>query len=88
MTENQRPVEKYTDGFRNSDHELILCCLTEYIEWEMPGAFHLNGKEVFDKDIDTDAFVGSPTIAITRMTEEDRGCPAVYRADYGYGAKK
>ena len=71
MTENKRTVEKYMDGFRRSDHELILSCLTDDIEWEMPGAFHLIGKEAFDKEIENDAFVGSPTITITRMTEED-----------------
>ncbi len=36
MTENKRTVEKYMDGFRRSDHELILSCLTDDIEWEMP----------------------------------------------------
>src|SRR5688572_2221193 len=71
MTENKRTVEKYMDGFRRSDHELILSCLTDDIEWEMPGAFHLIGKEAFDKEIENDAFVGSPTITVTRMTEED-----------------
>jgi uncharacterized protein len=71
MTENKITVEKYMEGFRKSDHELILSCLTDDIEWEMPGAFHLIGKEAFDKEIENDAFVGSPTIAITRMTEEN-----------------
>jgi ketosteroid isomerase-like protein len=71
MTENKRTVERYMDGFRKGDHELILSCLTDDIEWEMPGAFHLIGKEAFDREIENDAFVGSPTITITRMTEED-----------------
>ena len=59
------------DGFRKSDHELILSCLTDDIEWEMPGAFHSIGKEAFDKEIENDAFVGSPTISVTRMIEEN-----------------
>ena len=71
MTENKRTVEKYMDGFRRSDHELILSCLTDDIEWEMPGAFHLIGKEAFDGEIENAAFVGSPTIVVTRMTEEN-----------------
>jgi len=37
----------------------------------MPGALHLLGKEAFDKAIKNDAFVGSPTITITPMTEEN-----------------
>ena len=71
MTENKRMVEKYMDGFRKSDHELILSCLTDAREWEMPGAFHLIGKEAFDKEIENDVFVGSATITITPMMEEN-----------------
>ena len=71
MTENKRTVERYMDGFRKSDHALILSCLTDDIEWDMPGAFLLIGKEAFDKEIENDAFVGSPTIDVTRMTEEN-----------------
>jgi len=71
MTENKRTVDKYMDGFRKSDHEQILSCLTDDIEWEMPGAFHLIGKDAFNKEIENDAFVGSPTITITRTTEEN-----------------
>jgi ketosteroid isomerase-like protein len=70
MSENKTTVEKYMDGFRKSDHESILSCLTDDVEWEMPGAFHLIGKEAFDKEIENDAFVGNPTIDITRVTEE------------------
>jgi uncharacterized protein len=71
MTENKATVEKYMDAFRKSDHALILSCLTDDVVWEMPGAFHLTGKEAFDKEIANDAFVGSPTITVTRMTEEN-----------------
>jgi len=71
MTENKKTVERYMDGFRKSDHDQILSCLTDDVEWEMPGAFHLVGKNAFDKEIENDAFVGSPTIQITRMTEEN-----------------
>ena len=71
MTENKHIVERYMDGFNRSDHEQILSCLTEDVEWEMPGAFHLVGKYAFDKEIENDAFVGSPTITIARMVEED-----------------
>ena len=58
------------DGFRTSDHALILSCLTDDVEWEMPGAFHLTGKAAFDKEIENPAFVGRPTITVTRLTEE------------------
>ncbi len=71
MTENKKTVERYMDGFNKSDHQQILSCLTEDVEWEMPGAFHLVGKDAFDKEIENDAFVGSPTITITRIIEEN-----------------
>ncbi len=71
MTENKKTVERYIDGFNKSDHEQILSCLTEDVVWEMPGAFHLVGKDAFNKEIENDAFAGSPTITITRMVEEN-----------------
>ncbi len=71
MSENKKTVERYMEGFRKSDHALILSCLTEDVEWEMPGAFHLIGKEAFDREIENEAFVGRPAITVTRMTEEN-----------------
>ncbi|MCM2265167.1 MAG: nuclear transport factor 2 family protein [Desulfuromonadales bacterium] len=71
MTENKKTVERYMDGFRKSDHAQILSCLAEDVVWEMPGAFRLVGKEAFDKEIENEAFVGRPTITITRVTEEN-----------------
>jgi ketosteroid isomerase-like protein len=59
------------DGFRASDHALVLSCLTDDVEWVMPGAFHLRGKEAFDGEIENDAFVGRPTIDVARLVEED-----------------
>jgi ketosteroid isomerase-like protein len=70
MTANKRTVEQYMDGFRKSDHEQILSCLADDIVWDMPGAFHLVGKEAFDREVENPAFVGRPTITVTRLTEE------------------
>ena len=71
MSENKKTVEKYIDGFNKSDHGQILSCLTDDIEWELPGEFHIYGKESFDKEINNEAFVGNPTVTITRMVEEN-----------------
>ena len=71
MSENKKTVERYMDGFRKSDHGEILSCLTDDVEWDIPGMFHAVGKEEFDKEIENEAFVGSPTLTITRMTEEN-----------------
>ena len=71
MSENKATVEKYIDGFNRSDHAQILSCLTDDVEWHIPGAFHVVGKHAFDKEIENDAFVGRPTVVILRMVEED-----------------
>ncbi len=71
MSRNKDTVRKYIDGFNKSDHGQILSCLTDDVEWLMPGMFHLIGKDAFDKEIENDAFTGSPTVKITRMIEEN-----------------
>jgi len=70
MSANKQIVEKYMEGFRRSDHTMVLGCLTDDVEWVMPGAFHVSGKEAFDKEIESDCYVGSPAIDVTRLTEE------------------
>jgi ketosteroid isomerase-like protein len=71
MSPNQQTVQDYMDAFARTDHAAILSCLTDDVEWILPGAFHLTGKDAFDKEIENDAFVGSPTITVTRMMEEN-----------------
>ena len=71
MTDNKQTVEKYMEGFRRSDHQQILACLTEDVEWEIPGAFHIRGKDAFDQHIEDEGFVGRPAITVTRLTEEN-----------------
>jgi len=71
MTSNKATIEKYMDAFRKADHAQILSCLTEDVEWVIPGAFHLTGKIAFDKEIENDQFVGKPLITVTRITEEN-----------------
>ena len=71
MTINKQTIEKYMDGFRASDHALILSCLNDDIIWEMPGHYRHVGKEAFDKEIENENFTGSPTIQVTRLVEEN-----------------
>lgn len=71
MSPNKATVKAYMDGFNVSDHASILACLTDDIEWIMPGYFQHRGKEAFDKEIENEAFVGSPTIEVNRLTEEN-----------------
>jgi uncharacterized protein len=71
MTENKKTITKYMEGFRRSDHQMILSCLTDNVVWEMPGVYIHNGKEEFDREIENENFVGSPTIHIKRLIEEN-----------------
>lgn len=71
MSPNKQTVQAYMDAFTRSDHPRILDCLTDDVEWVIPGAFHLRGKVAFDREIENDAFVGSPAITVTRLIEED-----------------
>lgn len=71
MSGNKRTVEQYMEAYRKLDHAEILSCLTDDVEWLIPGAFHAKGKVAFDREIESDAFVGKPTITVTRLTEED-----------------
>ena len=70
MSENKRTVDRYMAAFRVSDHAEILSCLTDDVEWEIPGMFHSRDKAAFDKEIENEAFVGRPDIAVSRLIEE------------------
>lgn len=70
MSARKAVVDRYFDGFRRSDHEQILACLTDDIVWDLPGFAHLHGKEPFDGEIENDQFVGSPTLTVDRLVEE------------------
>lgn len=71
MSQNKEIVKKYIAGFEKSDHEQILSCLTENVVWLIPGMFRRSGKKEFDTEIENENFVGSPTIQLHRMTEEN-----------------
>lgn len=70
MTLKKQVVEKYMEGFRNTDHEMILSCLTEDVIWEMPGYFHHEGITAFDAEIENPNADGHPEIEIINMVEE------------------
>jgi ketosteroid isomerase-like protein len=68
---NIETVNTYLDGFRKNDHEQILSCLTDDIEWTVFGAFHLTGKEAYDKAIDgAPEFIDPPELEVVRIVEE------------------
>lgn len=71
MSRNIETVNAYLDGFRKNDHEQILSCLTDDIEWTVFGAFHLTGKDAYDQAIDgPPEFVDPPYLEVVRMVEQ------------------
>jgi len=71
VTENQRTVEAYMDGFNQMDHAKILACLTDDVEWILPGIYHVKGKPAFDQQIENDAFQSPPDVETLRMIEQN-----------------
>ena len=71
MTPNKKTIEAYMDGFRRTDRPQILSCLTDDVEWVVPGAFQVRGKDEFAKHIVDDGFVGHPAITVSRLMEAD-----------------
>jgi ketosteroid isomerase-like protein len=71
MSQNKQTVEKYMEAFSHSDHSGVLSCLADDVEWIIPDMFHAIGKSAFDAQIEDDAFVGRPSITVTRMIEEN-----------------
>lgn len=71
MSANKKTVERYLDGFRAGDHAKVLSCLTDDVEWVLPGAFHMKGKVDFDGEIENPAFEGRPVITVKRTVEEN-----------------
>jgi len=60
VSENKSTVGRYLEGFRTSTRA-DPSCLTDDVEWEMPGAFHLSEARV-RKEIENDAFgAGRPS---------------------------
>jgi ketosteroid isomerase-like protein len=70
VSERKRVVERYFEGFRRGDHELILGCLNDDVVWDLPGFKYLEGKEAFDGEIENDAFEGRPLLELDRLVEE------------------
>lgn len=71
MSANKNTVTRYMEAFNATDHSKILSCLTEDVVWELPGVYLHKGKAAFDKEIENDAFTGSPIINTTLLVEEN-----------------
>jgi uncharacterized protein len=69
-SDRKRVVERYIEGFRAGDREVILRCLTDDVSWAMPPYFSLSGIAAFEDAIENDASPGPPDIQLTRLVEE------------------
>ena len=70
LSPNKQTVERYLDGFRRSDHEQILSCLTDDIVWTVFGHYRIEGKAAYDANIEAPNADGSPELNVVRMVEE------------------
>lgn len=70
MSSHKAHVETYMDGFRRSDHDQVLACLTDDVVWEIAGHTRLTGKPAFDGEIENDQFEGSPRLITDHLVEE------------------
>ena len=68
-TPNHRTVARYMEAYARLDHAAILDCLTDDVEWIVPGAFHHRGKAGFDAEIENPAFTGVPLIRVDRLLD-------------------
>ena len=66
MNTQEQIVHRYMDGFRRSDHEAILACLTDDVVWHIHGLRATHGKTEFDDEIENPAFEGSPELSVER----------------------
>jgi ketosteroid isomerase-like protein len=71
MSARQQVVHRYMEGFRRSDHDAILACLTDDVVWHVHGVRTTRGKAEFDDEIENPAFEGSPALVVDRTIEAD-----------------
>jgi len=69
MSRRTETVQQYLEGFRRSDHAMILECLTDDVIWVIHGGRTTRGKAEFDSEIENPAFQGSPDLVVDRQIE-------------------
>jgi len=69
---NKKTVQKYMESYTKGDVKGVESTLADDVVWDLPGAFHWEGKQAFMKET-TDGFAkfGLPLIKTSRLTEEN-----------------
>lgn len=70
-TANKQTVEAFMSAYRRSDRDGVLACLTDDVEWSVPGAFEAKGHAEFGDQIVSGHFLPCPEITIARLIEAD-----------------
>ncbi|MDB5224009.1 MAG: hypothetical protein JWN83_2676 [Chitinophagaceae bacterium] len=68
---NKEITRKVNEGFVEGDNEKILLYVADDVRWDIIGISTHIGKDAFNKEINNESFVGTPTITIKNEIEED-----------------
>jgi uncharacterized protein len=70
VSDARATVARYMEAYDRGDYDAVLDTLTDDVEWVLPGAFHLTGREAFRREMANPAFVHPPNITVTRLITE------------------
>lgn len=79
MSAHKETVQRYLQGFRDSDHDAVLSCLTDDVIWDVYGFTQVRGKDGFDEAIEHEDFQSRPRVSAERFVEEDDTVVAIGR---------
>ncbi|HEU5144033.1 MAG TPA: nuclear transport factor 2 family protein [Dermatophilaceae bacterium] len=79
MQDHKATVQRYLQGFRDSDHAAVLDCLTDDVVWDIYGFTQVRGKEGFDGAIEHEDFQSRPRVTAERFVEEGDTVVAIGR---------
>ena len=70
MSDGRATVARYMDAYDRGDYDAVLETLADGVEWIVPGAFHLTGRDAFRREMDNPAFVHPPDITVSRLVAD------------------
>ena len=68
--EKKHIVEKYIEGFRSGNQEMVLECLADNVVWRLHGCNTFTGKLAFASNIDNEEFCKIPVLEIREIIQE------------------